>query len=231
MVSLLIALTLAPQQDTALGLVERDLTGDSRPETLRVLGVGPTIDNLETTFTIESEGRILYRFQLAPLTRTMGLDAGRRVISAEQHRARLQEFQQWFFADEEFQRPAEFVAGLRRMAPLRVREIPDVIARDRQASDTMLMTAPGVVATVLAALLAASAPDHPQFAQPGVQSAAELIAELRQFPAALPSVAPSTGVPRSDGTEAARYLRSTVAARSVGASRAESGACRSGRPD
>ena len=66
----------------------------------------------------------------------MGLDAGRRVISAEQHRAQLQEFQQWFFADEKFQRPAGFVDGLRRMAPLRVREIPDVIARDRQASDT-----------------------------------------------------------------------------------------------
>ena len=58
------------------------------------------------------------------------------MISAEQHRARLQGFGRWFFADEKFQRPAEFVDGLRRMAPLKVREIPDVIARDRQASDT-----------------------------------------------------------------------------------------------
>jgi hypothetical protein len=35
-----------------LGLVERDLTGDGKPETLRVVGVGPPVDNLDATFTI-----------------------------------------------------------------------------------------------------------------------------------------------------------------------------------
>ena len=54
-------------------------------------------------------------------------------------------------------------------------------------------TAHGAVSTVLAVLLIA--PEHPQSAQPGVLSAAELVAELRQFPASLPGVAPSTGVP------------------------------------
>ncbi len=63
-------------------------------------------------------------------------------------------------------------------------------------------TAHRVVATVLAVFLTAPAPDHPQSAQPGVLSAAELVAELRQFPAALPGVAPSTGVP--DPTEQKR---------------------------
>jgi HEAT repeat protein len=63
-------------------------------------------------------------------------------------------------------------------------------------------TAHVVVATVLAALLIAPAPEHPQSAQPGVLSAVELVAELRQFPASLPGVAPSNGVP--DPTEQRR---------------------------
>jgi hypothetical protein len=126
------AVSLQPDPTVVLGLVERDLTGDGQPETLRVVGVGPTIDNLDATFTIESAGNPIYRFKLAPLTRTVG----RRVLSAEQHRARLTEFRQWFFADGKFERPAEFVDSLRVMARFRVAEIPDVIDRDRQPSDT-----------------------------------------------------------------------------------------------
>ncbi len=135
--SFLIALTTALQANTTvvLGLAERDLTGDGKPEILRVVGVGPTLDMLDTTFTIESAGRTVYRFKLAPLTRT-SFDAGRREISAEQHRARLSEFGQWFFAEGKFQGPAEFVDRLHVEARLRVAEIPDVIARDRQAADT-----------------------------------------------------------------------------------------------
>lgn len=135
---LIIASTVWLQRDTTvtLGLVERDLTGDGKPETLRVVGVGPTIDNLDVTFTIESEGKTIYRFKLTWLTRDVGFDAGRRLLSAEQHRARLEEFQRWFFAKEKFQRPTEFVESLRVMAHLRVDEIPDVIARDRSPSET-----------------------------------------------------------------------------------------------
>ena len=136
--SFLIALTTALQANTTvvLGLAERDLTGDGKPEILRVVGVGPTLDMLDTTFTIESAGRTVYRLKLAPLTRTVGFDAGRKAISAEQHRARLNEFGRWFFAEEKFQRPAEFVDRLQVEARGRVAEIPDVIARDRQAADT-----------------------------------------------------------------------------------------------
>jgi hypothetical protein len=130
------AVSLQPDTTVVLGLVERDLTGDGAPETLRVVGVGPTIDNLDATFTIESAGKTVYRFKLEPLTRTVGFDAGRQVLSAEQHRTRLTEFRQWFFAEEKFQRPSEFVDSLRVMARLRVPEIPDVIARDTQPSDT-----------------------------------------------------------------------------------------------
>ena len=112
-----------------LGLVERDLTGDGKPEILRLVGVGP-IDNLSVTFTIEDGGTTVYRFELAPLTRTVGFDAGRHVISAEEHRARVKEFGRWFFAENKFQRPDEFVARLGVEAPRRGAEIPDVIARD-----------------------------------------------------------------------------------------------------
>ena len=102
---LLIASIVALQADTTvvLGLVERDLTGDGEPEILRVVGVGPTIDNLDVTFTIESAGGTIYRFELAPLTRTVGFDADRHVVSEEEHRARIKEFGRWFFAEEKFQ--------------------------------------------------------------------------------------------------------------------------------
>ena len=134
---LLIAMTVAFQSDTTivLGLTERDLTGDGSAETLLVIGVGRTIDDLNADFTIESAGTTVYRFKLQPLTRTVGFDAGRRVIPAEEHRVRLNEFGRWFFAQEKFQQPAEFVDSLRASAPGRLAEIPDVIARHRQDSD------------------------------------------------------------------------------------------------
>jgi len=134
---LLLAASLSLQLKTTvvLGLVERDVTGDGKPEILRVVGTGPTIENLDAVFTIESAGRTLYRYRLAPLTRTVGFDGGRQVISPEQHRARLKEFGPWFFGAEKFQRPAEFVESLRVMARLSVPEIPNVIADDQEASD------------------------------------------------------------------------------------------------
>jgi len=51
-------------------------------------------------------------------------------------RARVSEFSRWFFADAKFQRPAQFIDTLGAMARLRVPEIPSVIDRDRQASET-----------------------------------------------------------------------------------------------
>ena len=134
--ALFVAALLQADPSVVLGLVERDLTGDGKPEILRLVGVGP-IDNLAVTFTIEAAGKTIYRFDMAPLTRTVGFDAGRQVISAEAHRARIKEFGPWFFAEEKFQRPDEFVAWLGGAARLRLAEIPEVIARDRQVSDTV----------------------------------------------------------------------------------------------
>ena len=134
--ALFAAAILQADPTVVLGLVERDLTGDGKPEILRLVGVGP-IDNLSVTFTIEDGGKTVYQFELAPLTRTVGFDAGRHVISAEEHRARVKEFGRWFFAENKFQRPDEFVARLGVEAPRRRAEIPDVIARDRQSSSTV----------------------------------------------------------------------------------------------
>jgi hypothetical protein len=89
------------------------------------------------TFTIESAGRTIYRYDQTPMTRVAGFDAGRHVLSAEQHRARLEEFGPWFFGAEKFERPDAFVANLGKQAPARAGEIADVIARDRGTSGTV----------------------------------------------------------------------------------------------
>ena len=88
------------------------------------------------TFTIESDGRTIYRFEMAPLTGTTGFETGRYVVPPEQHRARVEAFLRWFFAEEKFQRPVEFLASLSGMGSRPVAELPDVIARDRPATDT-----------------------------------------------------------------------------------------------
>jgi hypothetical protein len=141
--TLLIASTVALQADTivVLGHSERDLTGDGKPEILKVVGVGPTIYDLGVTFTIESAGRTIYRYTLMPLTRTVGFDAGQRVLSPDGHRAHIKEFGTWFFGEEKFQRPAQFVESLKAQAPGKVAEIPNVIASDQQSSETV----PGTV--------------------------------------------------------------------------------------
>lgn len=124
------------QADTVvvLGVVERDLTGDQVPEVLRLVGTGASIDSLDVTFSIASSGTVIFETQLRPLTRNIGFDAGRRTLSAAEHRERLEEFGGWFFGDEKFMRPAAFVAQLHRNMPRHVARIPHVIAR--AAADT-----------------------------------------------------------------------------------------------
>lgn len=113
------------QTDTVviLGMVERDLTGDGRPEVLRLTGVGQSIDSLDVTFVIESSRDTLFRTRLHPLT------ARSRALSAVDHRARLDQFGGWFFGDSKFARLAEFVEQL---GETRRAAIPSLIARDRR---------------------------------------------------------------------------------------------------
>jgi hypothetical protein len=129
-----VAWALPMQADTVvvLGAVERDLTGDGRPEVLRLVGEGNAADSLAVTFSIESSGQVLFRTALASLTRMMGFDAGRREVPAAEHRTRLDEYGRWFFGESKFMRPDTFVARLRQSARRHEALIPDVIERDRR---------------------------------------------------------------------------------------------------
>lgn len=140
-----LASIMTVQADTVviLGMVERDVTGDGRPEVLRLVGVGKSVDNLDVTFSIESSGRIVLQTPLSPVIKTVGSGAGRRELSSSEHRARLKEFGDWFFGDSKFKRPDEFVAEWRRQAPAHVPRIPEVIDRDRRyqlAVDSLIAT-------------------------------------------------------------------------------------------
>jgi hypothetical protein len=137
-IAILASIVVAASDTTiVLARLERDLTGDDAPEVLAVVAAGPSIDSLTNVqFTIEAAGRMLYQFRLAPLTRTVGYDGGRRSISAQEHRARLRDFAGWFFAESKFQRPAAFVNFLRRSLRLHIPEIPAVMTRYRHARDS-----------------------------------------------------------------------------------------------
>jgi hypothetical protein len=113
-----------------LGMVERDLTGDGKPEVLRLVGTGKTIDSLDVTLSIVSVGKTVYHMSLAPLTRRVGFDADRRVRSLAQQREWIAEFGRWFFGDNKFVRPAGFLSSWGSQAPRRLAEIPEYIARD-----------------------------------------------------------------------------------------------------
>src|SRR5947208_10780300 len=139
MIATLLATVLASTpvlSDTVvrLGIVERDLTGDNVPEILSLTGRGQTVDSLEVTFTITSSGRTLFETKWSE-TRAVGSDAGRRVLSAAEHRRRLRKLGRFFFADEKFMSPAEFLVSSRGHAPRHIDLIPDVIARDLHLSD------------------------------------------------------------------------------------------------
>lgn len=114
-----------------LGTVERDLTGDGRPEVLRLVAAGKSVDSLDITFSIISDKTILYTERMVPLTRMWGYDAGRRRSSRSQHRARIAEFPNWFFADSKFLSVEGFIAELRDGGPHHIPLIPGVIDSDR----------------------------------------------------------------------------------------------------
>jgi hypothetical protein len=139
MIALLLTLVLlaasGPSDTTVqFGIVERDLTGDGVPETLSLTGRGQTIDSLEMTFTIVSSGRTIYERKWS-MTRAVGFDAGRRMLSSEEHRARLAEFGRWFFGDTKFMSPDQFLTKLGASPRSHVRLIPEVIASELDPAD------------------------------------------------------------------------------------------------
>ena len=130
------AVAVESQAPLVVGVVERDLTGDGKPEILRVVSDAETDGEPGLTFTIESAGKLIYRSRVALPSDGSRVNEGRKGLSADAQRIQLNEFAGWFFADEKFQRPDDFVASLRRQAPSAVTEIAEVIARDRGASDS-----------------------------------------------------------------------------------------------
>jgi len=135
--AVLASLALGTDTTVLIGEARRDLTGDGRPETIRIVGVGQSIDSLEVTLTITADADTLYRQRMVPLTLTVGYDAGRRRITRVEHRVRIRELGSFYFDDRKFMAPAQFVERLRDSAPGRVREIPETIARDgRFPTDT-----------------------------------------------------------------------------------------------
>lgn len=120
--------TVSATADTTIsfGVVTRDLTGDSIPETLTLTGVGKTIDDLAVSFTIRSSDQILYTRNWR-LTRASFDPRGG--VSDHELRTRLAEYGAWFFDASKFKTPAGFVSELQSSARLHIPMIPQVIAR------------------------------------------------------------------------------------------------------
>jgi len=128
--SLLIGITLLsslPLSDTTVtfGVVRRDLTGDGIPETLSLVGTGPSLTDLRVTFTIQSAGKTLFSNSW-PFTRPV--DGPPRAAPALE--TRIREYGSWFFDDSKFMAPAVFVSGLEESAPLHIDLISSIIAKD-----------------------------------------------------------------------------------------------------
>lgn len=124
--------TAFAQSDTTivLGQVTRDLTGDGRPETLRLVGTGPRFDSLDVTLTITRDLTVIYRRVMTPLTRRIGLDGPTRKRTLAQQRAFLAEYGTWFLDDRKFMTPEGFVDEFQSFAPRHLAAIPGVISRD-----------------------------------------------------------------------------------------------------
>ena len=133
--SLVLALPVLPLDTTVtFGVVKRDLTGDTIPEVLTLVGTGRTIESLQVTFTIASEGQSL-RLQSWRLT-PASFDTQRQ-ISAAEYRTRLGEYGGWFFSETRFMSPRMFLSWLQASSRRGVRLIPVAIARDIALNDTV----------------------------------------------------------------------------------------------
>ncbi len=124
--------TAAPDTVVSLGTVRRDLTGDGVPEVLRLVGAGRSLDSLRVTFSIESDGRVLYA-DTFPLTRVVREPGRAGGMSETDYRAFLAEFGRAFFDARKFMTPARFLAELRQAGPAHIAEIPELIGSARRA--------------------------------------------------------------------------------------------------
>ena len=122
--------SVAPDTTVVLASLEFDLTGDGRAEVLEVLGMPQSPDSVEVRLVIRTPERVLSEVPLAPPTKTIGFDAGRRLLSEEEYQERLDRFGTFILNHDRFKTATEFEGWLQRSAPHRVSAIPEVIARD-----------------------------------------------------------------------------------------------------
>jgi len=122
--------TAASDTSLVLGSTSVDLTGDGNLEVLELLGEGPSLEELRVTLLIRSAGAVLYRAPLAPVTPTVGYDAGRRRLSPSEYQKYLSDLGGFFFAEEKFLTPSDFLGKWQQSGSLHIGEISTVIARD-----------------------------------------------------------------------------------------------------
>jgi hypothetical protein len=129
----LLASPVTADTTITFGIVTRDLTGDTIPEVMSLVAVGPTIDELTVSFTIQSAGRTLYAETWR--LRRASYDGGRG-RTAEEHRRIVTEYGRWFFGDSKFMSPERFVSNLRSSARLHIPLIPGVISHQMTPPDS-----------------------------------------------------------------------------------------------
>ncbi len=111
-----------------------DLTGDGQAEVLEVIGIQRSPDSLDVSFVIRAPRGLLYEAPLAPLTRTVGFDAGGRRLSVAEYQDLVDGYGDFFLSENKFRTATEFEDYLRRSAPRHVSAITDVMARASEGS-------------------------------------------------------------------------------------------------
>ena len=121
-----------PLKDTVVlfAQVARDLTGDGRPEVLKLTGTGPTIYNLRPVLTIEDAGQVIFTDHFGPVTRRVGFDGSIELRSEAEHRQFLLEYGGWIFDPAKFSSPAEFRRQMRSNYAHDPPDIPPLVNRE-----------------------------------------------------------------------------------------------------
>lgn len=123
-----------------LGSRSVDLTGDGRPEIVEVVAEGESMDSLDLTLSIRSDGNTIFNQRLSPLEVFLG---GTEL--PEERQSRLEALTAFFLNEEKFMSPGEFVAWLESSLPRHVERIPEVIAEGRTEQGVLDAIAPRVI--------------------------------------------------------------------------------------
>src|SRR5687767_11319764 len=90
-----------------LATATRDLTADGRPERLTLVGVGPSVDSLNLTFSITSGDTVIYSARLHPVSRRLYERKVQRYLRVT-YEAWLKDIGDSFFETRKFLNPGDF---------------------------------------------------------------------------------------------------------------------------